>query len=427
MSETAAPRWLETRTRSVRWALGACAGLASIAAAVWFGTPRYVDTWLLPKLWQRWALTVTAEQRDFSIIDGAAAFRGVQVFDGDEEVLSAQRIEVRVSLRALFDGRTVLERVVVDEPVVHAYIGTDGRTNLARILSRNEGRQTEPRPATLWKDVSVHGGTVEWDDRSSGVSLRILDIETTALDMQTGDGERQDLFGQITLDANLEQPDREPAPLAIVYWETSPEALGPDFVARAALTAIDLDGFADSIDTARRATLGVDHLDLVVAMDVREGVIRRGEAVATSPERARPLTLSFGGPLAEPIFDRSSQLVSLAEFPFTRLGRLGDVAWVAGVGVAGGGVGVVAGVARGDLPAAGKSAVRGAGGGVVEALGQNALEAIEAVGRALGVGEHEQEEPRDAAAIHAQRREQLLTAQRRAEEVWSPAPIEPAS
>jgi hypothetical protein len=71
----------------------------------------------------------------------------------------------------------------------------------------------------------------------------------------------------------------------------------------------------------------VDHLDLVLSMDVRKGIIRRGAVVATSPERKRPLTLLFGGPFDDPVLDRSSQLTALWELPFSRLGRA--LGWVA--------------------------------------------------------------------------------------------------
>jgi hypothetical protein len=171
--------------------------------------------------------------------------------------------------------------------------------------------------------VLFHRGTVECDDRARGVKLRIVDLEATVLDVQTGSGEAQDRFGQITIDANLEQPTSKPAPLAIVHWTTSSGST-ESFVAHAALTGIDLDSFPAYVDATHRASLGVDHLDLVVSMDVREGIIRRGAAVAVSPERKRPLTLVFGGPFDDPVFDPSSRLIALLELPFSRIGRLGD-------------------------------------------------------------------------------------------------------
>ena len=95
-------------------------------------------------------------------------------------------------------------------------------------------------------------------------------------------------------------------------------------------------------------------------MDVREGIIRRGAAVATSPERKRPLTLLFGGPFDAPVLDRSSQLVALWELPFSRLGGVGDVAWETGGAVVGGAVGVIDGLAHGDVLGAGGVGGRGA-------------------------------------------------------------------
>jgi hypothetical protein len=250
------------------------------------------------------------------------------------------------------------------------------------------------------------------------VTLRIVDIEAAFLDVVTGSGERQDRFGQISIDATLEQPSGNPAPLAIVHWTTPSGHTEPTFVAHAALTGIDLDTFPAYVDSTQRASLGVDHLDLVVSMDVREGVIRRGAAVATSPERKRPLTLLFGGPFDAPVLDRSSQLVALLELPFARLSRVGDVLWETGSAVVGGAIGVIEGLVRGDLLGAGGSAVEGLGGGVL-ALGSNALDAVEDIGRALGLVAEEQ--ARDPAAIHAHQRALFLAARDRAAQAWSRA------
>jgi len=393
--------------------------LAALAAAGWFAAPWYVRTKLLPDLWARYGLTMTAERQDLSITDGSTVLHGVRVLDGDEEVLSAKRLEARISLRGLYQGRTIVERFVFDDPVVHARVEADGSTNVRKIIERRRtDPQAAPRPATLWEELLVHGGTVECDDRARGVTLRIVGIEAAVLDMQTGSGEPQDRFGQITLDAKLEQPGHQPAPLAIVHWTTSSAGTQPGFVAHAVLTGIDLDSFPAYVDATQRSSLGVDHLDLVLSMDVRKGIIRRGAAVATSPERKRPLTLLFGGPFGAPVLDRSSQLVALWELPFSRLGRVGDVAWETGDAVVGGAVGVIEGLARGDVLGAGSSAGEGLGGGI-RALGSSALDAVEGIGRALGLVAPEQ--ARDPAAIHAHQRSLFLAARRDAERIWSRA------
>jgi hypothetical protein len=407
------------RQRWVRWALSACAVLAALVAAGWLAAPWYVRSKLLPDLWARYGLTMTAERQDLSIGEGSTELHGVRLLDGDEEVLSAKRLEVRVSLRGLYRGRTVVERLVFEDPVVHARVEADGRTNVMKIIERRTTElQAAPRPATLWEEVLVHGGTVECDDRARGVTLRIVGIEAAVLDMQTGSGEPQDRFGQITLDAKLQQKGREPALLTIVHWTTSSDGSEPAFVAHAALTGIDLDSFPAYVDATQRSSLGVDHLDLVVSMDVRKGIIRRGAAVATSPERKRPLTLLFGGPFDAPVLDGSSQLIALWELPFTRLGRVGDVVWETGGAVVGGAVGVIDGLAHGDVFGAGESAAEGLGGGIL-ALGSSALDAARGIGRSLGLVAPEQ--ARDPAAIHAQQRSLFLAARRDAERVWSGA------
>ncbi len=391
------------------WVLGACLVLA---AAAWFAPPWYVRARVLPDLWARYGLTMEAERQDLSVAGGTADLHGVRFLDGDEEVLTAKRMELRISLRALWEGRTIVQHLVFDDPVLHARIEADGQTNVGKILERPRTHpQKAKRPATLWEEVFIHGGTVECDDRARGVKLRIVDIESSVLDVQTGSGESEDRFGQISIDANLEQPESKPAPLAIVHWTTSSATREPTFVAHAALTGIDLDSFPAYVDDAYRASLDVDQLDLVVSMDVREGIIRRGAAVATSPERKRALTLLFGGRIDDVVLDRSSQLVALWDLPFAQLGSVGDVTWATGNAVVGGAVGVVEELSQGDPLGAGGAAVEGVGGSV-QAFASSALDAIEGIGRALGLVE--EAEPRNAAALHAHRRELFLAARRKA-------------
>ncbi len=401
-----------------RWGLAACAVLAAFSAATWLATPWYVRTRLLPRLWAQYGLTLTAEQQDVSIADGTTALYGVRLFDGDEEVLSAKRVEMRLSLRGLYEGRTVFERVVLDAPVLHAHLGVEGTTNVGKILGRRTHDPAAARPAPLWKQALVRGGTVEWDDRAHGVKLRIVDIDAAVLDMETGSGERQDRFGQISVDANLQQASHETALLSIVHWTTDSGGTGRSFVAHAALTGIDLDSFPGYVDGTQRASLGVDHLDLVVSMDVREGIIRRGAAVATSPERTRALTLLFSGPLGDPVFDRSSKLLELWELPFSRLGRVGDVVWDTGGAVVGGAIGAVDGIVHGDLLGAGESAAGGVGGGIL-ALGSATLDALSSLGRALGIVA--EEEARDTRRLHNRQRALLLNTRRDAARAWSRA------
>ena len=416
----ASPSRSRKRFRWFGWALTACLVLA---AAAWFAAPWYVRSKVLPDLWARYGLKMAAERQDLSIAGGTADLHGVQFFDGDEQVLAAKRMEVRISLRGLYQGRTIVERLVFDDPVLLARLESDGHTNVEKILERpRTDSQAATRPATLWQEVVVHRGTIEYHDRTRGVKVRIVDLEAAVLDVQTGSGETQDRFGQITIDGNLEQPNHRPVPLTIVHWSTSSEGTEPTFVAHAALTGIDLDSFPAYVDDKYRASLGVDQLDLVVSMDVREGIIRRGAAVATSPERERALTLLFGGRFDDPVLDRSSQLIALWDLPFARLGQVGDVTWKAGSAVVGGAIDVIEGLVRGDPFGAGGAAVEGVGGGV-SALGSHALDALEGIGRALGLVA--KEEPREVTALHAHQRELFLAARREAAQMWSrahPAP-----
>ena len=89
-----------------------------------------------------------------------------------------------------------------------------------------------------------------------------------------------------------------------------------------------------------------------------------------------------------------------------------------GDAVVGSAIGVVEGLVRGDPLGAGGAAVEGVGGGV-QALASNALDAVEGIGRALGLVA--QEESRDATALHAHRRALFLAARREAAHTWSRA------
>ena len=132
MSKVSPPR-SRKRFRWVRWVLGACLVLA---AAAWFATPWYVRAKVLPDLWARYGLTMAAERQDLSIAGGTADLHGVRFLDGDEEVLTAKRMEVRISLRGLYQGRTIVERLVFDDPVLHSRIEADGHTNVGKIFER---------------------------------------------------------------------------------------------------------------------------------------------------------------------------------------------------------------------------------------------------------------------------------------------------
>lgn len=409
---------LAPRAGWLRWALGAFALLAAIAAGSWLAAPWYVRTSLLPGLWAQYGLTVAAERQHLSLADGTARYQTVLISQDQEALLAAKHMELQVSLRGLYEGRTVFERVVFDQPVLHARVGADGRTNVGTLLgSRPRAHGASRGSAALWEEILIHGGTFEWDDPAQEKRIRIVDIEATALAIQTGGGERRERFGEVTLDGNLEQR-ADPAPLSIVCWTISSADEGGTFVLHAALTGIDLDSFPGYVDATQRSRFGVDHLDLVVSMEVRDGVIRRGAAVAVSPERTRPLTLLFGGPIDDPVLDRSSRLAALLELPFSRLGRLGDVVWETGGAVVGGAVGVIDGVVHGDLVGAGGAAVGGVGGGAL-ALGSNVLDALEALVRGLGLVAPGQ--ARDVATIHAHHRASFLSARREAAEAWSRA------
>src|SRR4026208_267306 len=111
MSDASAPR-SRKQFRRLGWALSA--GLV-LAAVGWFAAPWYVRVKVLPDLWARYGLTMAAERQDLSIAGGTADPHGVRFIGGDEEVLTAKRMEVRISLRGLYQGRTIIERLVFDD------------------------------------------------------------------------------------------------------------------------------------------------------------------------------------------------------------------------------------------------------------------------------------------------------------------------
>lgn len=100
----ASPPMSRKRFRWVRWVLAAGAVLAALLAAGWLATPWYVRTKVLPDLWAQYGLTMTAEGQDLSIAAGAADLHGARILDGDEAILTARRMEARISLRGLYEG-----------------------------------------------------------------------------------------------------------------------------------------------------------------------------------------------------------------------------------------------------------------------------------------------------------------------------------
>jgi hypothetical protein len=85
---------------------------------------------------------------------------------------------------------------------------------------------------------------------------------------------------------------------------------------------------------------------------------------------------------------------------------------------------VIEGLVRADPFGAGGPAGEAVGGGF-QALASSTLDALEGIGRALGLVA--QQEERDATALHAHQRALFLAAQRDAAKVWSNAHPDPGS
>ncbi len=109
-------------------------------------------------------------------------------FGSDEPFVVARRIEMRVRLLPLLRGRLIVDRVVVDEPVVRLVRAADGRLNFdslrqqarANKKQQKDGPDAAERPhagaAFQVALLAVRAGTVRFQDQETGHTLELRDL-----------------------------------------------------------------------------------------------------------------------------------------------------------------------------------------------------------------------------------------------------------
>jgi hypothetical protein len=412
----AAPR---RRRHLLRWSLLAlvAAAVALVAAApLWL--PWHVREHVMPAAAKRFGVRLETRAVTVTVDECRLRIEGLRILDGADPVIEAQVVDVDVTWRTLVGGPVVIEAGVVEGAAVRISVDEEGVTNLEKLSDR--GGLSEPvgalsPPAAHVKRLEVRGGTVTVDDAPRDTSLVFRDVEGTMLDLQFHGRRDKELFGQLRVDATLEQPRRD-APLTVVAWET-PTGREPTFVGHAVLTGLDLTAIPAYVDDSARALLGADELDLLASLDVQEGVIERGGIVGVIPGRPEPLVARFGGRWDAPTIAMEDSLARVLELPFRRLGVPGALIWSSGRSITGGAIGLVEHTLALDPVGAGGAVVGGVRG-VVEAVGKGVMDTLAVIGNVLGItGQHHSE--REVEKLHAEIRQALLAERREAAREWA--------
>src|SRR5205814_1009456 len=105
---------------------------------------------------------------------------------------TARRLRMRLSLLPLLRQRLVVDRVVVDEPVVRLVCDRAGRLNVATLGGRARRANAAPSPAAHHGPAFQLGalrlrhGTVRYTDRATGRSLELTEVAVDAREPRFG-------------------------------------------------------------------------------------------------------------------------------------------------------------------------------------------------------------------------------------------------
>ena len=106
--------------------------------------------------------------------------------------LTARRLRMRLSLLPLLRQRLVVDRVVVDEPVVRLVCDRAGRLNVATLGGRARRANAAPSPpahhgpAFQLGALRLRHGTVRYTDRATGRSLELTEVAVDAREPRFG-------------------------------------------------------------------------------------------------------------------------------------------------------------------------------------------------------------------------------------------------
>ena len=114
-------------------------------------------------------------------------------FDAAEPFLTARRLGMRLSLLPLLRRRLVVDRVVVDEPVVRLVRDRAGRLNVSTLghperdsESAADASRRHGRPAFQLAALRLRHGTLSYTDRATGRGVELTDVAVDAHEPRFG-------------------------------------------------------------------------------------------------------------------------------------------------------------------------------------------------------------------------------------------------
>ena len=172
-------------------AAGAVAGLAHLASRQ--------QGRLLRAAGQALGRELRAERLGLSFRGGlGVALEGVTIsddpaFDAAEPFLTARRLGMRLRLVPLLRRRLVVDRVVVDEPVVRLVRDRAGRLNVSTLGRRereskavSDPSRQHGRPAFQLAALRLRHGTLRYTDRATGRGVELGDVAVDAHEPRFG-------------------------------------------------------------------------------------------------------------------------------------------------------------------------------------------------------------------------------------------------
>ena len=268
----------------------ALVGLAVLAAAAYLATTH--SDLLLAEVSSGLGREVHADRLGFTFRGGVGvALSGARIgddpaFDPREPFVTARSFEMRLRLPPLLRRRLVVDRILIDEPVVNLVRDAGGHLNVDSL-----GRRASPpkeaagpggpgpgRPAFQLASLRLRHGTIRYRERASGRTVELADVAADARQphfdalvplslrarLATQDFRLDDIVSEGVLDLAAERPAYRGS------LRAGPGTLGP--IALERLTAdvratppvVDLDGAALTLlggtasSTAHLAAEGAD-------------------------------------------------------------------------------------------------------------------------------------------------------------------------
>jgi uncharacterized protein involved in outer membrane biogenesis len=189
------------RRRRLALAAGGAAlvGVLVLGGLAWLAATR-ADR-LLAAAGRRLGRAIHADHVGWSVRGGVGvALDGVRIADDpafarDEPFLAARRLEMRLQVLPLVRGRAVVDRVVIEEPVLNVVRDARGRLNVDSLgPPRQAGARASPAPARAAShrrsfqlvSLRLRHGTFRYREQASGRTIAIEDLALDAREPRFG-------------------------------------------------------------------------------------------------------------------------------------------------------------------------------------------------------------------------------------------------